>query len=218
MSVTTANIKGSNIKRLVIEQLGSNLSSATLTQPLIDDAESEKYDVQIEDFWIRSDVPIIETDTTVFSIFDRGVVDEETPVAGDEIETCVVGPVYNWMDLCSQIAKFLTIFSNGGVFVGIETHYMMQKKISFVGNLLFWQNYYIQLTPKFAEIFDKKREEGLVENVYLLYQTSDAQGAPVPGPLFKPNPPPLDAENDSPYLFNLPQTVAFPPPTLSLRL
>ena len=48
MSVTTANIKGSNIKRLVIEQLGSNLSSATLTTPLIDDAESEKYDVQIE--------------------------------------------------------------------------------------------------------------------------------------------------------------------------
>ena len=100
MSATIANIRGSSIKRLIIEQSGSNLAEATLTQPLIEDAATEAYDVQIEDFSIRSDVPILKSDTTVFSIYARGDLDETTPLI--PVARCIVGPVYNWMDLCSQ--------------------------------------------------------------------------------------------------------------------
>ena len=153
MSATIANIRGSSIKRLIIEQSGSNLAEATLTQPLIEDAATEAYDVQIEDFSIRSDVPILKSDTTVFSIYARGDLDETTPL--EPVARCIVGPVYNWMDLCSQISKFLTIFGATEQFpvvfsVGIDSRFMMQKKLSFRGDLLFWQSYYIRhCLPKF---------------------------------------------------------------------
>ena len=214
MSATIANIRGSSIKRLIIEQSGSNLAEATLTQPLIEDAATEAYDVQIEDFSIRSDVPILKSDTTVFSIYARGDLDETTPLI--PVARCIVGPVYNWMDLCSQISKFLTIFGATEQFpvvfsVGIDSRFMMQKKLSFRGDLLFWQSYFIQMTPLFAEIFDIKKQEGdLGQKVYLIYQTSNAQGADVPGALFKNNPL-YDFPPDPPYVFALPKTIAFPP-------
>lgn len=212
MSITIANTRGSSIKRLIIEQSGSNLAEATLTQPLIEDADTEAYDVQIEDFSIRSDVPIISTNTTIFSIYDRGDLDDTTPL--EPVAHCIVGPVYNWMDLFSQISKFLRIFGGSQVplsSIGIDSRFMMQKKLSFRGDLLFWQSYYIQLTPLFAEIFDIKKQEGdLDQKIYLIYQTSNAQGVDVPGALFKNNPL-YDFPPDPPYSFALPKTIAFPP-------
>ena len=141
MSATTANLRGSILKRLAIEQMGSNLSEGTLTTPLLEDAG--KYNVQIEEFFVMSDVPIYPANTVVCGIIPRG--DEGSgypPVLGPgSRHMVVVGPCYSWLDFCTQIQTSLDKFSTDqahGV-VGIDGRFMTQKKLAFRGNLDFWQ-------------------------------------------------------------------------------
>ena len=68
MSTTIANVYGSNLARLAVEQFGNNRAEGILTNPLLSDAA--KYIVQLESFFISSDVPIFPIDTEVFRIYD----------------------------------------------------------------------------------------------------------------------------------------------------
>lgn len=158
MSATTANLRGSILKRLAIEQMGSNLSEGTLTTPLLEDAG--KYNVQIENFFVLSDVPIYPANTIVCGIMPRG--DEGTAyplelVTGSR-HLVVVGPCYSWLDFCSQIQTSLGKFSseqNHGV-VGVDGRFMTQKKLAFRGDLDFWQENVIEFVDPFGSIFGIK--------------------------------------------------------------
>ena len=155
MSITVANITGANIKRLTIEQFGSNLSHAVLQNDLLSDAS--KYDVTIEEFFVSADIPILYENTHIFSVYKTNIA-----VPGDDLEDddadevpCYIGPCYNWLDFTYQIQDFLDREINlGGVEVYIQGSLIPQKNLSFNGNAAFWEEHIIHFTTAYATIFE----------------------------------------------------------------
>ena len=146
MSTTIANVYGSNLARLAVEQFGNNRAEGILTNPLLSDAA--KYIVQLESFFISSDVPIFPIDTEVFRIYDA---------TAEELRARVtVGPVYNWLDFAFQIQQQLlqTVYPDGAE-LELDGSRLSQKTLCFTGNETFWNDYMIQFQHPFDKIFEK---------------------------------------------------------------
>lgn len=152
MSATIANINGANVKRLTIEQFGSNLGHTVLTRPLL--SETAKFDVQIEDFFVSSDIPIYPADTHVFTIVETTLAHAGDAWADQNQHDCVVGPVYNWLDFAYQIQEFLDSVADQVGEVSLEGSLIPQKNLSFKANAEFWGDKIIYFSDQFAEIFE----------------------------------------------------------------
>ena len=189
MTTSIANINGANIKRLHIEQFGSNESQSVLTQPLIPDAESSMYNVTIEDLYISSDIPIFPRDTKVFKIIRTqmevedqfgniqiigtddmdGIADLE-PIQPHRV--CTVGPVYNFLDFAHQIQEFLSRFNekeritHPHVGCNLDGSLVPQKIMSFVASRAFWLERIIVVEDTFGAIFDVFGDVGYY-NIFL---------------------------------------------------
>ena len=151
MSGTIANINGSNVKRLTIEQFGSNLGAAVLQRDLLSD--TAKYDVTIESLFVSADIPIFPANTHVFDIIDVSIAFLGEAVADAPKLSCVIGPVYNWLDFSYQIQAFLD--KSDTETVDLEGAMIPQKNLSFVAST-FWDKYVIYFTDQFAQIFENQ--------------------------------------------------------------
>ena len=146
MSTTIANVYGSNLARLAVEQFGNSRAAGILTSPLLSDAA--KYIVQMESLFISSDVPIFPIQTEVFQIWD-------TTTHGLH-KRIFVGPVYNWLDFAFQIQQQLRqVEYPEDTVVELDGSQLSQKTLSFKGNQRFWHEYMIQFQPPFDKIFQK---------------------------------------------------------------
>lgn len=160
MSTTVANVYGSNVVRLAIEQFGSNRSECVLTTPLL--ADASKYLVQLESLFISSDIPIFPVDTPVFKIYDT------------TLETlhfqCNVGPVYNWLDFAFQLQlEMERIAFLDASTLELDGSLLGQKIMVFKGNVFFWDDYMIKFDFPFDNIFETRNGE-------LWMRTSQATG------------------------------------------
>ena len=177
MTTSIANINGANLKRLHIEQFGSNYAQCVLVQPLIPDAESAQYTVTIEDLYMSSDIPIFPRDTKVFTIIRtvQEVEDEfgNVIVAGtaeNDIITdleaiqphrvCTVGPVYNYLDFAHQVQQFFDSFNAiehatyPNVTCNLDGSVVPQKVLSFKATRAFWLERFFLIEDVFGEIFE----------------------------------------------------------------
>ena len=151
-----ANINGANPKRMSIEQFGSNLGAAVLQQPFL--TGKAKYDVTIEDFYISSDIPIFPKGTKVFDIIDTAGQQPGFPVIPNNnviLSSCVIGPVYNWLDFAFQIQEYLNTTRALGD-LNLEGAFIPQKNLSFAANATFWNNKIIYFADQFADIFEHR--------------------------------------------------------------
>ena len=182
MTTSIANINGAQLKRLSIEQFGSNLASAVLTQAML--PGTAKYGVTIEDFYISSDIPIFPANTKVFDILSTtGKNGGDGILVNPNVETlssCVIGPVYNFLDFAYQIQDYLeTTRALGNL--NLEGSFIPQKNLSFVADETFWNNKIIYMTDEFAEIFEHRiiwARRRLHADPNLNSNTKDAEGHP----------------------------------------
>ena len=149
MTSTVANIHGSNLVRLTIEQFGSNRAQCVLTQELLNSTAT--YDVVLESLYISSDIPIFPADTEVFRIVSTiGANIDEEPDLDVHVGICKIGPVYNWLDFAYQIQAFLEQggWSRGGVYgsLNVEGALLAQKTIAFRGDADFWEDKFLYFT------------------------------------------------------------------------
>ena len=154
MTTSVANIHGSNITRLTVEQFGSNESTCVLTEELLTD--SNKWDVTVESLFISSDVPIFPAGTKVFDIISTlnkvGGNAVVSPDGTEIVESCIIGPVYNWADFAFQISQF---FRESGVdTIHLDGSMITKKNLSFKGTAAFWDDQILLFTDTFARIFE----------------------------------------------------------------
>lgn len=160
MTSSIANINGTNVTRLAVEQFGSNESSVVLQNPLLSD--SVKYDVTIERFNMSSDIPIFKANTPVFDVVNTAGKIAGDPLidAGDAniLATCTVGPTYNWLDFAYQIQEFLVSIRHAAVLVtgtlDLAGSTLPQKNLCFDGTPAFWRDKVLVFTAEFAKILE----------------------------------------------------------------
>ena len=157
MTTSIANINGAQLKRLAVEQFGSNLGTTVLSQGML--SGTDKYSVTIEDFYISSDIPIFPPNTKVFDILNTtGKVDGDVILAHPDqeiVSSCVIGPVYNFIDFAYQIQEYLNTTRALGQ-IDLEGSLIPQKNLTFVADQTFWNNKIIYMTDQFSEIFEHR--------------------------------------------------------------
>ena len=163
MASSVSNYNGTNVTRLHVSQLGSNQSSCSLSTPLIEDADTQKYTVSLERFYLHAHIPIFGADTKVFEIITQG----NLRIAGDPVdlardhEICVVGPVYNFLDFCQQVQVFCERYNSIEAAARLNVSgYMASKKVfALDGNEEFWSHKFIRLENTFGRMWEVKGTE-----------------------------------------------------------
>ena len=160
MTSSIANINGTNVTRLAVEQFGSNESSVVLQSQLLSD--SVKYDVTIERFNMSSDIPIFKSNTPVFHVV--GTAGKNTgdplysPGNANIMATCTVGPVYNWLDFAYQLQDFMLSIRHQDVPItgtlDLAGSTLPQKTLVFDGTAAFWRDKVLVFTDEFANILE----------------------------------------------------------------
>ena len=189
---TVANINGTNITRLRILQMGSNQSSCVLAQSPIDDNETGKYVVSVENLVISTDIPIFPKNTLAFIVFPSaanlpiGVGDEVDPEFEDldSCYKCYVGPVYSFLDFIYQVQKFCVKYNQNALTVGtinIDSQLASKKHFGLRGSRLFWRQHILYFPDEMGRIFEGLLGgEGLYHN-YLQFNPGVLEKVPLWG-------------------------------------
>ena len=82
MTSSVSNYNGTNVTRLHVSQLGSNQANCSLSSPLIEDADTKKYTVSLERFYLHAHIPIFGANTKVFEI----ITQTAAKVEGDPVD------------------------------------------------------------------------------------------------------------------------------------
>ena len=163
MTSSVSNYNGTNVTRLHVSQLGSNQSSCSLSSPLIEDADTKKYTVSLERFYLHAHIPIFGANTKVFEIITQGggrIAGDPVDVAEDH-EICIVGPVYNFLDFCQQVQVFCERYNSIEAAARLNVSgYMASKKVfALDGNEAFWSNRFIRFENTFGRMWEVKGTE-----------------------------------------------------------
>ena len=168
---TVANVNGANVTRLHVQQMASNICSCVLSQPPIPDNEVGKYIVSVENLVVNTDIPIFPKDTNAFSVIPTAY---DLPLGeGDFLDTdagytCVVGPVYSFLDFIHQVASFCEKYNqnpNTNGRIGVDAQLASKKHFGLRGNRDFWKEHILYFPDEMGRIFDDLLGgEGLYHN------------------------------------------------------
>lgn len=172
---TIANINGANLTRLRVLQMGSNISSCVLSQALIEDSQTSKYIVSVENLVVSTDIPIFKKGTMAFAIYPVDLAN--MPAIGDpvgeiealnEVYKCFVGPVYSFLDFVHQIEIFCIHYNGSGTTAGtidVDGRLASKKHFGLRGSPQFWNQHIIYFPDEIGRIFDGiYGEEGYYHN------------------------------------------------------